>query len=111
MGTIPESPPGKGAIEMGPDARNCVTQFRSDNNQSWCDDSNAVGEHLTAQLSIQQGNADTSPGEPQPQGHVMGTVRHQQSDRIAAPEALGNGPAGVPAAVRRHLTIGESRVR
>jgi hypothetical protein len=64
-----------------------------------------VGEYFAAQLGVEQRDGNTHSGEAKPDGHIIWRVRHQQADAIAAPKTLGDGPSGIPTAIRSKLAV------
>jgi hypothetical protein len=46
----------------------------------WGDDADAMGQHGTNEISIEQYNDTTDTSDPKPYGLVFRAVRHQETD-------------------------------
>ena len=68
----------------------------------------AMGERRAGQVGVEQAHDAADFGDAEPGRHEFRTVRHQQADRIAFGDALGERPARVLIGPRRERAIGEA---
>jgi hypothetical protein len=83
-------------------------QRAADNDDSRGHAVNRVRKALSRQMRVDQGHGNADPRETEPDGHIFGTVGHQERDDISFNEALSQSPARIAVRIRGESPIAQS---
>ena len=78
--------------KLPPHSGEAVGEFGPDNDEFGLHNVDGVRQRLTREIGVNKRNRAADTGYPEPDGHVVRTVRHDQADDIASGEPLFQCP-------------------
>ena len=102
------NPDRRRAGEVRPHGGQPIDELRGHDQMSGRGDVDAMRERRPGEIRVEQRDDAADAGDAEPDGHVLGAVRHQQADGVALGQPLLERPAGISGRSFRERAIGQA---